>query len=229
MRSAAIAGALALLLVPRPGAAAEPAAEAGADCGSRIAERVQERYDGVRDLRAHFTQESRNAAFGGASREEVTSGSVWFAKPGRMRWEYESPEPSLVVSDGQTLWIYDPVAREAQRLPVDRGFLSAAAIQFLLGSGRLADTFAIRGLECGAERTRLELLPREEATYERIELEVETATGWIRETLVVDLFGNETRVRFTDLVANEGIDADRFRFVAPEGVRVLTLPGEGDS
>jgi len=60
--------------------------------------------------------------------ETLTRGRVVFAKPGRMRWVYESPEPSLVVSDGETLWIYDPAAREAQRLPVTQGYLTGAAL-----------------------------------------------------------------------------------------------------
>ena len=208
-------------------AAEEPAAEAPA-CGPAVAARVQERYDAVRDLSARFTQESLHVAFGGAGSEEQASGAVVFAKPGRMRWEYEKPEPSLVVSDGETLWLYDPAAREAQRLPVDRGFLSAAAIQFLLGDGRLVETFEVRAVRCGEEEAQLELLPREEATYERIELVVEVASGWIRETRVHDLFGNQTRVRFEDLVANQDVPAERFRFEPPTDARVLTLPG-GDA
>lgn len=230
MGRGAIAGGLALVLVA--GAAfgedaAAPGKGVADDCGPAVAARVQERYDGVRNLHARFRQESLHVAFGGASGEESASGLVWFAKPGRMRWEYEEPEASLVVSDGETLWIFDPAAREAQRLPVDQGFLSAAAIQFLLGDGKLQDTFHVRGLVCGDEaEARLELLPREEATYERIELSVERESGWIRETVVHDLFGNRTRVRFTDLAVNTEFGDDRFRFVPPEGVRVLTLPGE---
>ena len=221
-----------LALPPGRGAAEEPAqapAQApAADCGAEVAAQVQARYDGIRSLRARFTQISRNVAFGGDSGPEAepARGRVEFAKPGRMRFEYETPEPSLVVSDGKTLWIYDPTAREVQVLPVSEGFLSAAAIQFLLGEGRLNESFEVKARSCTAQRAELELRPRAEASYERIDLGVERGTGWIRDTTVHDLLGNRTQVVFEDIETGGAPDDARFRFEVPEGVKVLTLEGE---
>jgi outer membrane lipoprotein carrier protein len=186
---------------------------------------VQARYDGIRSLRARFTQTTRNVAFGGDSGPEAqpARGRVEFAKPGRMRFEYETPEPSLVVSDGKTLWIYDPTAREVQVLPVSEGFLSAAAIQFLLGEGRLLESFEVTARSCEAERAELELRPRAESSYERIDLAVERGSGWIRETTVVDLLGNRTHLVFEGLEVGGAAPEARFRFDPPEGVKVMTL------
>lgn len=222
---------LAAALAASPAFAEDPAPKAAgtaADCGAETAASVQKRYDGITSLRARFAQTSRNVAFGdeAAPAEAPARGRVEFAKPGRMRFEYESPEPSLVVSDGATLWIYDPAAKEVQVLPVSGGFLSAAAIQFLLGEGRLAETFDVTARSCAAERAVLDLRPRGEATYERIEIAVERKTGWIRETTVFDLLGNQTHLAFSDLEANVPAPADRFRFDPPAGVRVLKLDTE---
>lgn len=203
----------------------KPTAPAAADCAAAVAAQVQARYDGVKALRARFTQTSHNVAFEGAAgpASEPARGRVEFAKPGRMRWEYETPEPSLVVSDGKTLWIYDPTAKEVQVLPVDKGFLSAAAIQFLLGEGRLAESFEVKATSCGAARAELELRPRAESSYERIGIGVDRATGWIRETEVVDLLGNRTQVAFDEVESGPPPPDARFRFEPPQGVRVLTL------
>jgi len=195
--------------------------EAPADCAREVAGRVQARYDGVRDLEARFTQRSRSVAFGGAGQEMQASGVALFAKPGRMRWTYEKPEPSLVVSDGQTLWIYDPAAREVQEFPVGQGFLSGTAVQFLLGEGRILEAFEVRAERCGGETVRLLLKPREESSYESLELVVSPKTGDVRGTAVVDLFGNRTDVDFQSLEVNRHPDPARFRFVAEPGVRVL--------
>ena len=137
------------------------------------------------------TQTTQSVAFGGDSSpaSEPARGRVEFAKPGRMRFEYETPEPSLVVSDGKTLWIYDPVAKEVQVLAVEGDFLSAAAIQFLLGEGRLQESFEVTARSCAPDRAELELRPRAEASYERIELVADPVSGWIRETTVHDLLG----------------------------------------
>jgi outer membrane lipoprotein carrier protein len=206
-------------------AALAAAAQPPPDCAAEVAARVQARYEGIQSLRASFVQTTSNVAFGGDSGPAAAParGRVEFAKPGRMRFEYETPEPSLVVSDGKTLWIYDPTAKEVQVLPVDKGFLSAAAIQFLLGEGRLTETFEISAHRCAPDRAELELRPRGEATYERIELAVEPATGWIRESTVVDLLGNRTHLAFQDIATGGAPEAARFRFEPPPGVRVLTL------
>jgi outer membrane lipoprotein-sorting protein len=113
---------LAFALVAASGARADGAEST--DCAKEIAARVQARYDGVEDIEARFTQRSQSVALGRAAQAFEASGVAVFAKPGRMRWSYETPEPSLVVSDGRTLWIYDPAAREVQEFPVGAGFLS---------------------------------------------------------------------------------------------------------
>jgi len=210
---------------PAPGAAGAPGG--GLGCAPAVAAKVQERYDGLRSLRARFEQSGRNAAFGEAGSEAAAArGRVEFAKPGRMRWEYEAPEPSLVVSDGKTLWIYDPKAKEAQVLSVEQGFLSAAAMQFLLGEGKLLESFDAKARRCDPERAELELRPRAESSYERIDLVVDPKSGWIRETTVLDLLGNETRVRFQDIEVGGAPDEARFRFEPGPDDRVLVVEKE---
>jgi outer membrane lipoprotein carrier protein len=200
-------------------------ADASDACAEDVALRVQQHYDGVRDLSAEFSQTTRNVALGAFPGQETPArGRVLFAKPGRMRWVYESPEPSLVVSDGATLWIYDPTAKEVQVLPVDAGFLSGTAMQFLLGQGRILESFAVTATSCEAEQVSLDLRPKQSASYERLELRVDRASGAILATAVVDLFGNRTDVVFSKAVRNRDPGEELFRFEPGEGDRVLTLP-----
>ncbi len=204
----------------RAAPASVPQAAPPTDCAATLVARVQARYDRMRDLEARFTQRTASAL---APSGEITTGRVVLAKPGRMRWSYETPEPSLVLSDGTTLWIYDPAAREAQKLSVGENFMSGAAFQFLLGSGRIADTFAVRADGCAAPRARLTLVPKSEATYQHLELEIDTISGEAHSTAVLDLFGNRTDVAFSELRYDRGPDPRVFRFVPPPGVRVLEL------
>lgn len=223
-RPTLLAAVLALALLPRAAtSAAEPAADAS--CAVAVAERVQRRYDAVRDLRARFVQRSTSVALGSAPASALeTRGEVVFAKPGRMRWSYETPEPSLVVSDGKTVWIHDPAAKEAQELPLGPEFLSGAAIQFLLGDGRLADEFEIDARGCGSPVVQLLLAPRRDSSYERLELAVDAKSGEIRATVVVDVLGNRTEVELADVRVDTRPDASLFRFEPPEGTRVLSVP-----
>jgi outer membrane lipoprotein carrier protein len=121
--------------------------------GERAAKQIQTRYEGIRDIRANFEQVSESATFDGQSlmTPDPKTGRVVFAKPGKMRWTYLEPEPSVVVSDGRTLWIYDIEAESATRLQVTKGFLSGAALQFLLGDGQILESFDVRATTCDGD------------------------------------------------------------------------------
>jgi outer membrane lipoprotein carrier protein len=185
--------------------------------------RVQARYDGIRDIEADFEQQSQSASFAGAPLmdSDTKLGQVVFSKPGKMRWVYAAPDESVVVSDGETLWIHDVAAQTVTRFQVTQGYLSGAAVQFLLGDGRILDEFTVSATKCTAEYVTLDLLPKQDATYERLGLVSDPKTGDILETSLVDLFGNRTVIRFQRMVVNQAPDAKIFAFEAPEGVEVI--------
>lgn len=214
---------LLLLAAAVPAAGDEPSADALSPCVRAAVDAVQQHYEAVEDLHARFEQTSRSVALGGPGSETRSSGEVIFAKPGRMRWSYTEPEPSLVVSDGEWLWIYDPTAREAQKLPVNGGAMSGAAVQFLLGDGRIERDFHVTADACSESEARLTLLPREPATYEKLRLVVDPRSGELKESEVVDLLGNVTRVAFHDVRTNAGTRPEQFEFEPPEGVETIEL------
>ena len=204
---------------------AAPQGESPESCGERAVSALQQRYESVRDLTANIVQTTRSVAMGrSAARSMVSRGTVVLQKPGKMRWAYAEPEPSVVISNGESLWIYDPAFREAQKFPSGDGYLSGAAVQFLLGEGDMRRDFAIRALTCSEQRAELELIPRADASYERLLVEVDPAQGELRKTTVFFVLGNVTEVAFSDIRTNLDPAAETFEFDPPEGVRVIELP-----
>ena len=66
-----------------------------------VQEALQSRYELVRDFSADFTHTYQ----GGMLRTTlVEHGSLLVKKPGRMRWDYRSPEQKLYLSDGERLY-----------------------------------------------------------------------------------------------------------------------------
>ena len=59
-----------------------------------LAQAVDEHYNHLRSLQAEFTE-----IYQGSGMERVESGTLWLKKPGKMRWEYRSPEEKLFVGD----------------------------------------------------------------------------------------------------------------------------------
>lgn len=185
---------------------------------------IQKRYESVSDLSASFVQTTHPVVFGGkAGGGQVSRGTVVFAKPGKMRWQYSEPEPSLVVSDGHTLWIHDPEHAEVQRMRVSEGYLSGAAIQFLIGEGDMRRDFAITGVACSDDASELELRPKTDVGFEKLRVVADRATGELRRTTIHDLLGNVTEVAFSDVRANQSPDDSLFRFEAPPGHEVIDL------
>src|SRR5271163_539507 len=50
----------------------------------------------------------------------VEAGQAYFRRPGKMRWEYASPEKNLFLVDGKTAWFYVPEDHTATRVPAKR-------------------------------------------------------------------------------------------------------------
>ena len=202
-----------------PGAEAAPPGPDGA-CAGEIAARLQTRFGEASQLSARFEQRSESTAYPEPQR---SSGAVEFAKPGKMRWEYEKPQASLVVSDGETMWIVDPEAKEVQRLPVDQGFLSGTPLHVLLNGGVLEDAFELSAEGCSTGPVTLRLVPREAATYESLELLVDAASGDVRQTRLADLLGTVTTVDLSELQVDPGLGPERFVYVPSPDERVLEL------
>lgn len=207
---------------PPPSAAADTATDRA--CLERVARRVQQRYESIDSLRAGFEQTTQVASLGSSqASRETASGSVVLAKPGKMRWSYEEPEPSLVVSDGETVWTYDPRINEVQKFPVGEGVLEGAAVQFLLGEGDILEQFEVSGGACGEDPAQLVLRPREPASYQRLEIEADPESGQVRATTVADLIGNVTRIRFHDVETGIQLDKGTFELKPPPGASVIEM------
>src|ERR1700730_17604069 len=79
----------------------------------RTVSRFEERYRGAKTLRATFLE--RYEENGRVIRSEA--GTAYFRWPGKMRWEYESPEKDLFLVDGKTAWFYVPSDHTVTRVP----------------------------------------------------------------------------------------------------------------
>lgn len=71
-------------------------------------------YSSAKTLQATFLE--RYSENGRTVRTEA--GIAYFLRPGKMRWEYESPEQDVFLVDGKTTWFYVPADHTVTRMPV---------------------------------------------------------------------------------------------------------------
>jgi outer membrane lipoprotein carrier protein len=187
-----------------------------------IVGQVQQRYDATQDFTASVDQKIELVS---AGRTITAHGTVAFAKGGKMRWELRNDEPQTIVADGSTLWFYQPEEHQVLRAPFEAAFRSSTPISFLTGVGKIADDFAVSVLKRSDDTIELELTPKNgDAELGILHLTVEKGSYDIVGAEIRDPVGNVTRLRFSDLQRNTGLDDARFRFEVPPGVDVVDAP-----
>jgi outer membrane lipoprotein carrier protein len=200
-----------------------PAPEAAARLPlSAVVEKMQKNYDQAKDFKAHFSQKYTNIAF---NRTKVSSGEVTVKKGGRMRWDYDKPDPQMFVSDGRLLWLYEPNDKQAFKQDLKQSQLPEA-LAFLLGKGKLADAFEITAandIKYGSPTDyRLSLKPKQaQATYKSIYFVVDPKTFYVTESVLVNTQGDVNDITFSDLKVNTKVPDSLFTFKPPADARVI--------
>lgn len=148
-----------------------------------------------------------------------SSGTFSFKRPGQFRWEVQKPYAQSIVSDGQTLAIFDPDLNQATMRKLTNALGSTPAA-ILFGTGDLDAAFE---LTPGAKRDGVEWLeatPRErDSGYERIGIGMRDGEPAAME--IRDAFGQLTQITFTRIERNPQLDPGTFKFVPPAGADVI--------
>ena len=148
-----------------------------------------------------------------------------FLRPGKMRWEYETPEEQLLVTDGETVWLYDPLLENVTVQQLSR-ITEVTALDFLLGVGDLTRDFLPRNLSSELLKTSgglvVELEPKEKlANLEFIQLEVDPENHHLKTLLLMDRQGNYRTILLKEIKYNLDLDPQLFHFEIPDGMEVL--------
>ena len=193
------------------------------DHAVELAQNLQRKYDAVRDFSADFTHTYR----GGVLQKHITErGHVLIKKPGKMRWEYTTPEKKLFVSDGVKIYSYVPQDKQVIVSSMPRDDQAGASILFLSGKGNLARDFTPSiadvppGSPAGSEA--LKLVPTTaQADYDSLVLVVDRQSLTLRALVTLDAEGGESSIAFANLKENVNPADKEFAFNIPRGVDVI--------
>jgi outer membrane lipoprotein carrier protein len=191
---------------------------------AELAQALQRKYDTVRDFSSDFTQTYR----GGVLKRQMTkSGRVLVKKPGRMRWEYKTPEEELFVSDGAKVSWYVPQDKQVIVSAVPQDDRGSTPALFLAGKGDITRDFTPSIVESPAGQpagTRaLKLVPRQpQPEYDWLIISIDPVTLALRGLVTGDAQGGTSSFSFTNLKENVGLADKLFVFTPPRGVDVVT-------
>ena len=182
---------------------------------------LQQRYESTRTLVAKFRQEVESPTMAG---KLTSNGTVSFEKPNRMRWDYAAPDRQTIVSDGETLWIYQPEEKQVLKAPLREAFQATTPVTFLAGLGHVDRDFTPTLESSADDRWVLKLVPREERGVGTLVLVVRKGDASIEEARISDPLGTTTRLALSDEKRNVSLGADLFHFTPPPGVDVVRPP-----
>jgi outer membrane lipoprotein carrier protein len=184
---------------------------------------LQRRYATVRDFSADFVQTYRGGVL---NRQMRDTGRVMVRKPGKMRWEYTTPEEKLFVSDGARVYWYIPQDKQVQVRAVPPDDQASTPALFLAGKGDITRDFTPALVErpagYGEGTQALKLVPRTpQAEYDWLIIVVDPTTLSIRGLVTGDSQGGTSSFSFTNMKENVGLADKLFTFTPPRGVEVV--------
>jgi outer membrane lipoprotein carrier protein len=231
---------LALLVFPAASAPGGVGNPVGRDARA-VAHSLEARYQHARTLKAAFYERYADGS-GGVSAE---SGTVYFSRPGRMRWDYESPEQKLFLVDGTNVWFYVPADRTASRAKMKESSDWRTPLALLTGKADLSKLCrSIQIVGAGAEKgsqpaekpvppgnTVLLCIPSDTSptdTSSQVLFEIDPDSNLVR-ILIREPGHVETEFRFGNWEQNVAIPEGKFHFQPPPGVAIVdedSLAGE---
>ncbi len=150
---------------------------------------------------------------------EEATGKFLLSRPGKFRWDYDTPFPQQIVADGERIWFYD-VDLEQITVKLQDEALAETPAGLLSGNTLPEAEYHIRELESEDQLQWVRLVPKEsDNNYQTVALAFDD--NGIREMLMVDSFDQRTRLVFSNIKINADLPASRFQFTAPEGVDVV--------
>lgn len=191
-------------------------ASASAHAASTAGQNLSRLLTGVSSLSASFEQVVLD---GGGTRLQQSQGTLVLARPGKFRWRTEEPFPQLLVSNGQTLWIYDEDLEQVTRQAVDQRLTNTPALLLSGDLDSLQQSFDIQGpVDGDSGLYRLQPIDQE-AMFSMLRIVFES--GVPMEMQLEDNLGQKTSLYFSDLHLNPVVDADQFEFQVPDGVDLI--------
>jgi outer membrane lipoprotein carrier protein len=176
-------------------------------------QRLRDLLHPISSLSAQFKQRISDAD---GFELQVSQGLFEVSQPNKLRWIVEQPMSQQVISDGITLWVYDPDLEQLIIQPFDKDIAATPAILFSGDLDSLDSVYFVERLE----KDSFLLTPEEEGSLFR-STEIQFDGDKPSAIVLTDTLGQITLISFTGLKLNPPISADQFVFKIPQGIDII--------
>lgn len=170
---------------------------------------LQQRLDKVKSFHATFDQKVTDGS--GQSVQEG-EGELWVKRPNLFNWHMTAPDESTLISDGKTLWFYNPFVEQ-----VSATWLKDATSNtpfMLIARNQRSDW---QQYNISQQGDKFELTPKSgDGNLKQFTLNV-SASGTINQFSAIEQDGQRSSYTLKNQ-QNGAIDAAKFTFTPPQGV-----------
>lgn len=146
---------------------------------------------------------------------QQSEGVIAVKQPQQLYWHTTAPYQHMVITNGQSLWLYDIDLEQASQEPFSGDLAQTPALLLSGDASRIANTYHVT-----AEQQGYQLLPiHSDGLFSALHLRFNGA--YIDAMTLEDSFGQRTTIELSDIIINPEIDNKRFEFIAPEGIDVI--------
>jgi len=150
---------------------------------------------------------------------ETSTGKVYMQNPGRYRWEYAEPYVQLLITDSQTLWIYDKDLEQVTIKDVSQAIDNTPAA-IISGKKNINENFVVVNMGMIEGYDWIELTPRDiENQYRSVRIGFDKNN--LGMMILNDNLGQITRIDFLNPERNQRFGGPLFTFEMPQGVDVI--------
>ena len=184
---------------------------------------IQKQYQSIQSFSGRFIQSSHRVDT--ETGPKKAEGLVSYKRPGKMRWLYEAPEEQLLLTNGQTMWLYDPLLENVTVQKLEK-ITEGTALSFLLGLGNLQADFIHReiskNLLIGQDGLTVELEPKKStANLAFIQLNVHPETYNLQTISLMDQQDNYRTIQLMNMKYNLEIEDKFFEFTVKNDMEVI--------
>ncbi|HEY5947779.1 MAG TPA: outer membrane lipoprotein carrier protein LolA [Kofleriaceae bacterium] len=189
-------------LVATPAAGSAATAAAAPNAGATV-DNVQKFYANIKRVTALFRQTVTNSTFG---TNKTSNGTVWLAKPGKMRWDYTEKKKDKAqvtksfISNGKYLYVVEHGNKQVMKKNLEND-LMPVAVTFLYGKGNLKAEFNAEidktGKYGGKGDIVLKMSPKQpSAQYKNLYLVVAPDNFRVKQSVIIDSSNNVNQFEF---------------------------------
>lgn len=172
----------------------------------------------VKEVRSGESQFTQVVTSPDGGKQRKSTGTFEFERPNRFRFSYRQPFEQIIVSNGESLWLFDADLNQVTVRPFSDAIGATPAA--LLASAQVDKDFGLKALPDDVGLSWVEAQPKlKDAPFQS--LKIGFRAHQLAAVEIVDAFGQRSRLEFSGLRANVSLPQDRFSFSPPPGADVI--------